>query len=203
MRREALTVHTSDSGISESLGLILTVRAISEAEVDVIVGFSGLPNLASQMQPGDAVLFETASEGLFEIRLLSFSYVNDFANFLLTEVSPRVGLIAGAADIDPANAPFTEEQLGHISRSVQEAQVKVAKIQALRPEQIELLDRKLEEIRDAATRMGRKDWVNYVAGSLTSVCIAGAFAPEVTRNVFHVVNAAFAWLFSSGILLIQ
>jgi hypothetical protein len=203
VQSEALVIRLRDSGISETTGMIITVRQIKQLEVDVAVGYPGIPNTVGLMRPGDAVLLETPSRGLLEARLLSFSYQADITKFLVTEVSPRIGLVAGAADIDPANTPFTESQLGQISNSIQEARESVSGIQGLQPEQIQLVQRKLDEILDAASRMGRKDWVNYVAGSLTSVCIAGAFAPDVTRGIFSAVNAAFAWLFTSGILLIQ
>jgi hypothetical protein len=203
MKNETLVVRLKNSGIADTTGLIVTVRSITPEDVEVAVGFPGIPNVLGTMRPGDAVLLETPSRGLLEARLLSFSYQNDVAEILITEVSPRIGLVAGAAEVDPANAPFTESELEQVSQSVKDARERVANIRGLQPEQIQLIQRKLDEIGSAASRMGRKDWVNYAAGSLTSLCITAAFAPEVTRGIFSAVNAAFVWLFTSGILLIQ
>lgn len=203
MKSESLLVRLKDSGISDTTGIIITVRHISPDGVEVAVGIPGIPNVVGSLRPGDVLLLETPSRGLIEARLLSFSYQNDVAQFLATEVAPKIGLVAGAAEIDPANVPFTEAELQRVSQSIEEAREKVSTISGLRAEQIQLVHRKLDEIRDAANRMGRKDWVNYAAGSLTSLCITAAFAPEVTRGIFSAVNTAFAWLFTSGILLIQ
>ena len=71
----------------------------------------------------------------------------------------------------------------------------------LKPEQIKLLSRKLDEIKAASTRMGRKDWVNYVAGTITAVCITAAFAPDQTQRIFSSINTALSWFFASGVLL--
>ena len=202
MRKEILTVRAKRSAVSETLGLIFTVRHVAPTYVHLVLGYPGLPNISGQMEAGDAWLYETATSGLFEARLLGFHFQDDTAQFLLTEVAPRLGLVAGAADIDPANAPFSDAQLSQVRDSIEDAKNRVARLTEMLPEQIALVQRKLDEVGQAATRMGRKDWVNYVAGSLTSLCITAAFAPDVTRKVFESVNASFVWLFASGILLL-
>ena len=123
--------------------------------------------------------------------------------FLVTQVSPRGGLGAGAVDVDPNNALFDETELARVGQSIAEIKAALSRRKDMPPEQLDLVSRKLDEIQLAAGRMGRKDWINYVAGALTSICISGAFAPDVTRNVFAVVNAAFTWLFANGLLLLQ
>jgi hypothetical protein len=155
------------------------------------------------METGDAVLLETPSDGLLEVRLIEHSYQGDSIDLLISQVSPRSGLLAGAAEIDPENTSFGEEELRRIAVSIESIKKHTAAMPDLNPEQVQLLARKLDEIQAASTRMGRKDWINYVAGSVTSVCISAAFAPDLTRKVFSAVNAAFSWFFASGVLLFQ
>ena len=114
-----------------------------------------------------------------------------------------MGLLAGAATTDPNNAPFSEMELKRVGESLASLKIAVKKGNYLAAEQFDLLTRKLDEIQAAATRMGRKDWITYVAGSLTSLCIAAAFAPDVTRKLFLATNEAFTWMFSTGILLLS
>ena len=112
-------------------------------------------------------------------------------------------MLAGGADIDPNNARFTGAELLRVQSSLNTMKSNVRNAGYLAPEQFDLLNRKLDEIQAEATRMGRKDWVIYVAGTLSSLCIAAAFAPDVTRKLFASANEAFTWLFSGGILLLQ
>ena len=122
--------------------------------------------------------------------------------FLVTQVAPTIGLLAGGVNDDPNNSPFTEAELRRVRESLELLKIQIRQSASLVPEQFDLLSRKIDEIQLASERMGRKDWVNYVAGSLTSLCISAAFAPDVTRQIFTAANAAFTWLFSSGILLL-
>jgi hypothetical protein len=114
-----------------------------------------------------------------------------------------LGVLAGPVGDDPNNSSFTREEVVQIADSVSKAKFALAKRHDLAPEQLELIARKLDEIQVASERLGRKDWINYVAGTLTSLCISAAFSPEVTKAIFQTINTAFAWLFANGILLIS
>lgn len=103
---------------------------------------------------------------------------------------------------DPSNLRFSERELSRIADSVVEAKEKLESSGNFAPAQLALLGRKLDEIESASRRLGRKDWMNYVAGSLTSVCIAAAFAPDITKRLFDVLNAAFEWLFANSSTLL-
>jgi hypothetical protein len=147
------------------------------------------------------VLMETPEQGIIEVRATDI--FPSRVQFLLTQVSPRSGFAAGAVDDDPNNAPFDGAELQKIAESISSVKAELRRNGRLMPEQLALVSRKLDEIQAAAGRMGRKDWITYVAGALTSTCISAAFAPEVTKSIFLALNAAFSWLFASGALLIQ
>ena len=202
MKREILTVKNKQSGISEFTSLVVSVREVRSAECDVVIGFPGLPNVSKKMQNGDAVLFETPLEGTVEARMIAHDYINGVTQFIVSQVSARIGLLGGTSNEDPNNAPFSEAELTRIAASIESAKKDIRRRIKAQPEQLELIERKLTEIQGASERMGRRDWINYVAGSLTSVCISAAFAPEITKAVFGSVNAAFVWLFSNGLLLL-
>jgi hypothetical protein len=66
MRNETVTVKQNDSARLEAFGLILSVRQVYGRRCDVVVGYPALPNTAKDMETGDAMLFETPHEGVFE-----------------------------------------------------------------------------------------------------------------------------------------
>lgn len=203
MQREQLIVLARKTGLAKQSNLVLTLRNIDPIKCTIVVGCPGVPNVIQVMQTGDAVLIETPIDGLLEVRLIEHNYAKDTVQFLLSQVSPRSGLLAGAAEIDPENTQFSAEELSRISATVQSIKESLAAVPELEPAHVRLLSQKLDEIREASNRMARKDWINYVAGSLTSVCISAAFAPDLTRKVFSTINLAFSWFFASGVLLFQ
>lgn len=194
MKQETIRVDRFKSGRVPFSGLIVSVRTIDAySSCEAVIGYPGLPNVKEQLTVGDAVLYETTEDGILEVRATA---LHDFsAEFTVSQVSPRIGLAAGLLSDDPSNLPFSEAELERIAESVSEAKAELADSGKYAEEQLSLIGRKLDEIKSASQRLGRKDWLNYVAGSLTSLCISAAFAPDVTRGLFTTVNAAFAWLF--------
>ncbi|MDO9633393.1 MAG: hypothetical protein Q7I92_15965, partial [Humidesulfovibrio sp.] len=97
---------------------------------------------------------------------------------------------------DQTNAPFTSTELEQISESIEEAKKQVHLISGISNEQAELILNKLDEMKNASNRLGRKDWANFVGGLLTNVAVAAAFTPAITKELFSIVNNAFTWFFS-------
>jgi hypothetical protein len=201
MKQETVSVLPWASGRLKQFGVVISLRRSSTEDCDAILGYPGLPNVAQTMRNGDAVLLETTHDGIIEVRAMAI--YSSRVEFLVSQVSPRPGFAAGAFDADPNNAPFDESELRKIAQSIATSKQELARTSTLLPEQLGLVSRKLDEIQAAASRLGRKDWINYVAGALTSTCISAAFAPEVTKNIFAVLNAAFSWLFTSAALLLH
>lgn len=199
-----VSIGEGSSKTIAEVGLIVSFRKAHKGPSSIVVGYPGLPNVSKEVDVGDAVLFETPGNGILEVRVLSirlplFSHIMDI---LISQVSPRLGVLAGLVSDDPNNSPYTRNEIAQIADSISRVKLTLAKRQDIAPEQLELIVRKLDEIQIASERLGRKDWINYVAGTLTSLCMSAAFSPEVTKAIFQTVNAAFAWLLTSGFLLI-
>lgn len=195
MDSEEIKVSANHSARLDSSGLILSVRQIHEYECELVVGYPGLPNATHLVQTGDAILYETPSSGMFEVRVLTFSYVD--VTFLVTHISPHGGLAAAFVTSDPNNTPFTPEEAERISQSIDTIKNDLLEQALLQPDQLDLISRKLDEIQEASKRLGRKDWINYAAGMITSVCVSAAFSQETTKSIFVSLNAAFTWLFGN------
>lgn len=200
MKQERIIVGERKSEISETTGLVISVKSIDPSNCNVVVGYPGLPNVGKTMETGDVVLLETLQRGVLEARLIEHNYLSSFVEFLVSQVSPRIGLIAGAMETTPNNEPFAPDELHKIRESIATAKERLDTISELEPAQIQLLHRKLDEIQDASARLGRKDWINYVAGTLTSVCVSAALSSEATTRIFKAVDDSFRWLFSTGVL---
>lgn len=201
MQQESLSVLLWQSGHAKNLGIIVSLRRSSTDECEAVIGYPGVPNVKQTLRNGDTVLMETPLSGVIEVRAIAI--YPSRAEFLLTQVSPQSGFAAGAFDSDPNNSPFSEVELLRISKSIAAVKADLARQGKLLPEQLSLVTRKLDEIESASRRLGRKDWINYVAGAMTSVCISAAFAPDAARHVFLAINTAFSWLFAGGALLLQ
>jgi hypothetical protein len=200
MNQEQITIPERDSSQAKVGSIIISVRNLSARGCDLSVGFPGMRNAAATLDIGDAILYETL-EGILEVRLLGFNTVQ--ARFLVTHVAPRPGIRAGAIEGDPYNGPFTESELTRVATSIEKIKIELSNQRGLLSEQSKLLNHKLDEIADAAHRMGRKDWLLYALGSLTSLVYGAAFAPEVATRIFATMNSEFGWLFAGGMLLLE
>ena len=176
------------------------MRRSSTEECEAVVGYPGLQNVNHVFRNGDVVLIETPQHGIVEVRAIPIN--SSRVEFLLTQVSPNSGFSAGAFDGDPSNSKFSESELVRIAKSLSNAKIDLQANANLNSEQLDLVLRKLDDIELAADRLGRKDWINYVAGTLTSVCISAAFTPEIAKFIFKSINSAFSWLFANGALLL-
>ncbi len=201
MKQSTVVIKEGTSELLESPNIIISVRHTYGSKSEVVVGSPGLPNVKEELLVGDAVLFETPNDGVFELRALRMD--TKLIELLISQVSPRLGIIGGFVDDDPNNTPFTPDELGKISESIKQLSADIKKTQRFTSEQLNLIDRKLNEIDDASQRLGRKDWINYVAGTLTGVCVTAAFAPDPSKALFKAVNTAFRWLFDNALLLIS
>jgi hypothetical protein len=181
--------------------VIVSIRHTYGSKSEIVVGYPGLPNVNAELQIGDAVLYETPNDGVFEFRALGMNAQQ--IELLISQVSPRLGIIGGFVDGDSNNTPFTSEELHKISESIKQLHDEIKKIQKFSPEQLNLIGRKLIEIQDASQRLGRKDWINYVAGMLTTVCVSAAFTPDASKALFKAVNTAFRWLFDNALILLS
>ncbi len=201
MKNSTIFVNENTSGRPKFSSLVISVRHTQIRQCNVVIGYPGLPNVVKEMKNGDAVLFQTPEDGTLEVRATSLR--SNSAEFLITQVAPQIGLAAALIDEDPNNSPFSEPELKRILESVATLKIELHQSSEFAPEQLDLIYRKLDEIQVASQRLGRKDWINYVAGTITAMCISASFAPEVTKSIFKALGSAFAWLFANAPVLLQ
>jgi hypothetical protein len=182
MAQDRAVVNEHNSVHVKLGGLIISAVRTMSGRAEVVVGRPGLPNIQKALTTGGAVLFETPDAGLFEVRLLA-AYATQ-AEFLITQISPRQGIAGGLVEQDVSNAPFTPSELARIAESLRQIGGSLTARSDVTAEQMDLVLRKLDEMREASERLGRKDWMSYVLGTLTSLAISGTFDREVARALF-------------------
>lgn len=200
MRQEKRIIPERHSLATKLGDLIVSVVAISISnKVALVIGRPGLPNLEVTLSLGGAALFETP-DGLFEVRLMKVSVKG--ADILISQIAPRPGIFGGLVDQEPDNSHFTPEELGKIGTSLEQIRFAMSQRRDVTPEQLSYISRKLDEMKAASERLGRKDWMNWVLGVLTSVVVVAAFQPDVARALFKATSTALSWLFGEGMKLL-
>ncbi len=192
--------------------LIITIRGAGGDSCNIVIGCPGQPNVEGKMKIGDAILVETIVEGIVEVRLafINYSFWQRFlwlynvlsVYLIISKVVPRPGFSGGMTIEDLHNSPFTSDERDKIATSMKSAEEELRQQADVSPEQADLISRKFDELAKSAERFGRKDWINFVAGTLTNLCVTGAFNQEVSRSVFNVVGSALSWLSTNVHLLL-
>jgi hypothetical protein len=197
---ETLRITSGSSQVAPNHGLIITVKDWSSSTATITYGSAGSINANKSFELGDAALYETSNHGIVEIRLMSIK--SGVAEVLLTVVSPRLGFSTSINSNDEGNRFFTDEELLHIKDDIEKIKTKLSDSGSFSPEQQQFLSVKLSEIVEASQRLGRKDWIMYVNGTLTSVITNAAFNPIAAQTLIAAFNNNLDWVFQNLIRLI-
>jgi len=209
VKQETLTITAHWSKYTTLGQLVVSAPQVGNSSVDLVVGRIGFPSVERTLHVGGTVLYETPDDGLIELRvvriqfgvvgsLLGNQFVNE-ATVLVSQVSPHGGLVAGFTTEDASNAPFEPQELDRLRHSLEQARQTVAQSANLTSAQLDFVTRKLEEMAHAASRLGRKDWLNLAVGTLTNVVVTAALSSDAARCLFQAVSSALSWL-SAGTL---
>jgi hypothetical protein len=200
MVQETIVINERSSAQAKMGGIIVSVVETYSDSAKLVVGRPGFPNIESTLGTGGAVLFETP-EGLFEVRVMSTALVNKIT-VLLSQVSPRPGIAGGFVDQDTDNTPFTPPELAKIKDSVEQIKRIMSERSDVSASQLDFIARKLDDMREASERMGRKDWMNLAVGTMTSVIVTAAITPDVAKAFLQAAGVALSWLFGGGMKLL-
>ena len=55
-------------------------------------------------------------------------------------------------------------------------------------EQMAAIEQTLDEVKEATTRVGRKDWVMLANGALIGLVASDLVPPDVVQVIFHMIN---------------
>jgi hypothetical protein len=117
------------------------------------------------------------------------------------EASNQENLASRAATSEETgNRPFTIQEQKFISEQL--ASVQAAVVGALTTGQKEALAAGFRYLEESSRRMGRKDWINVAIGTVINIAVGAAFAPEVGRELLHLLTSSMQGLLSAAVKLL-
>jgi hypothetical protein len=140
------------------------------------------------------------------------NYVNDWLRELRKEVDApdlwavigQEKLLATAASSETIdNRPFTPNELQLINTKLDEIKGYILEDQSFDADQAEFVECEFAYLRESATRMGRKDWLNIVIGGLVGTIFTLGLDPEKARGLFALAGTVLQSLWGSVQGLLQ
>ena len=197
---QVLTIDSGTSKIAHNHGVIITVKDWNSSNANIVYGSPGGVNSSRRFGLGDASLYQTPDHGLIELRLMSIK--SGKAEILLTKISPRLGFSASIDASDEENKAFAPDEILKIRTDLDRIKISMSGSMGLTQEQQDFLAVKLDEIESASERLGRKDWIMYVNGTITSLITGAAFAPEAASKLVDAFNSNLSWVFHNLLRLV-
>lgn len=115
---------------------------------------------------------------------MASTYSPSTASFKITRLGVQSPFRVLRDNWDPANSPFEPHEVRRITASIGEVRDSVAGREDLRPEQVDYINRKLDDLVEATGRVGRKDWVNLVVGTSTNIVVSAAIGSDAGKFLF-------------------
>lgn len=107
-------------------------------------------------------------------------------------------LIAATQRADFSNAPFTQDEQQQIAALLQEIKKQVSEQFELTNEQMAQVNEKLDELSEASTRMGRKDWLIIALGTIAALIITATVLPGIGEHILAMIIHGLGHLFTGG-----
>lgn len=120
----------------------------------------------------------------------------DLWSVLGQQADAMLGDLPAALD---SNEQFSPDEVGRIAEALREVKSYMAATYELTSDQTVDLSDRLDYLESAASRLGRKDWINLAFGVLTNLAIAAAFNPDAARGLLHIAAQALRWVVSNAL----
>jgi hypothetical protein len=117
---------------------------------------------------------------------------------LWAELQREREILPGAQYEDVENTPFSSDEQADIAAQLRQIKEFVRNTYSLSEEQMRSLEAKLGNIEAAAGRIGRKDWLLLLYGSMFSVIVTELLPPGAVRSILEMALRGLAHLFDVG-----
>jgi hypothetical protein len=114
------------------------------------------------------------------------------------EIQREGEILTGARYIDVENTPFTLDEQAQIAEQLEQIKRSAQATYGLSDERMLELSAKLDEIKDASGRMGRKDWVLLFGGAMLGLILTDLLPPSAAQNILITVLHGLEHLFVGG-----
>jgi hypothetical protein len=121
---------------------------------------------------------------------------------LWATIGQEKALSTAAASADLDNRPFTAAEQSLIATKLDEIKAYLLGGQRFAADEADAVERGFAYLKEAADRMGRKDWLNILIGGLISLAIGLALEPEKARGLLRPAGTVFQslWGMTQGML---
>ncbi|MCD6259144.1 MAG: hypothetical protein J7J31_06020, partial [Helicobacteraceae bacterium] len=127
MNKISIDISGNSSKEIKNTHLIISVKTIRDNSSMIVVGYPGMKNTIKNMEIGDTLLFETPEDGIYEVRVMTILY--NSVTLLISQISPKIGLMGGYVTDDPLNSNFTNDEKSKIKESIQNTKNNLSKNQ--------------------------------------------------------------------------
>jgi hypothetical protein len=117
----------------------------------------------------------------------------------LWEAIAQESALLDEASASSSNEQFSDEEKSYIINGLNEIKQYLLIAHNLDPE---LVESKINYLVEASGRLGHKDWIIILVGTLISIVSAAYLPPETTRDIFRFVGTVLRDLFGGGHLLL-
>ena len=197
--KEDITIDVGRTEQSDISDIFRAYRSHTGGKASFVVGYPGLPNEEHSFRVGDALLHQSPDKGIFEVRALLVA--SNLATFRITEISPRLGFVGGLTAESDVNSPFSDDELVKIGLSLDGAVQAIAESAVLSSDQLRLIAKSIEDLKEASQRVGRKDWTLLVAGAVASSIANLGLNAGQAKSILRALSSSLSWVFENARIL--
>jgi hypothetical protein len=122
---------------------------------------------------------------------------------LWATIGQEKALSTAASSVNLDNRPFTAPEQRLIATKLDEIKAYLLEGQEFAAEQGAAIDREFAYLKEAAERMGRKDWLNILLGGLFGLAVTLALEPEKARDIMRLAGTVFQSLWGMAQRVIE
>jgi hypothetical protein len=113
---------------------------------------------------------------------------------------PALPKAASSSSLD--NRPFTPAEQNLIAAKLDDIKAYLVEGQQFATEKFETIEREINHLKESSQRLGRKDWLNSLLGSLVGQAISLGFDPVKVRGMLQLAGEAMQslWGMAAGYL---
>jgi hypothetical protein len=108
------------------------------------------------------------------------------------------GLLQEVAQEDLSNTPFTSAERAEIAQHLQEIKDYLKESHAVSAEQFARIEARLDEVKEASRRVGRKDWLLLFVGILFTLVLSAVIPSDLLQHILTMTAQGLGRLFGVG-----
>ncbi len=109
--------------------------------------------------------------------------------------------LIGSTEALTDSNPFTPEEQQQLRRNITEIRLHLTTTRHLDPQQVQFITDRLDNLAEASSRVGRKDWIMQAIGTLVNITVALALDQHAARELIRIASGLLNWVTGHPLLL--